>query len=113
MHEETDLLQFDWRLVREGSAAYEELLSDDAQIIVPGAVLGRAECIGAIRASAPWRDAELTLLWHHASTEGYIVIYRFRGRRDATYSAVMSSSYVRTDEGFRLLVHQQTPIPQE
>lgn len=112
MREEIDQLRLDWRLINEGPAAYEELLAEDAQVIVPGAVLGRSECITAIRESAPWRDAEIALLWHRASIDGYIVVYRFRGRRDESYSAVMSSSWIRTDRGERLLVHQQTPIPE-
>ena len=112
MHEEVDQLRLDRRLVNEGPAAYEELLCEDARIIVPGAVLDRTGCIAAIRGSAPWRDAELTLLWYRESIDGYTVVYRFRGRRDESHSAVMSSSWIRTDRGDRLLVHQQTPIPE-
>lgn len=108
---ESDALHLDRRLVSEGVPAYEELLHEDARVIVPGAVLDRAECISAIRSAEVWRSAELTLLWHRASVDGWTVIYRFDGQRDEEYSAIMSSRYLRTEEGSRLLLHQQTPAP--
>ncbi|MFC7945296.1 DUF4440 domain-containing protein [Microbacterium oxydans] len=110
MHQDAEELLIDWRLAHEGAPAYEELLHEDARVIVPGAVLDREECIAAIRASKPWREAALTLLWHRTTGDGWIVAYRFQGQRDEVYSAVMSSLYVYTDQGSRLLLHQQTPV---
>ncbi|WP_407319469.1 hypothetical protein UQW22_03545 [Isoptericola halotolerans] len=38
------------------------------------------------------------------------VVYRFTGRRGAdTYTATLASTYVPSDDGWRLLVHQHTP----
>jgi hypothetical protein len=103
-----DLMATERRLANGSGADYEEVLTDDAVVIVPGAVLDKAQCVAAMNDSPGWDAVELG---NPRMIEGggiATVVYDFTGDRgDTTYSAVLSSSY-RLDVG-RLYLHQQTP----
>lgn len=98
------------QLAAEGAPAYVELLHQDALVVVPGAVLDRQQCIDAMAASAGWDDVDIHPLWHFRAGRLTTHSYRFIGSRGSeTYRAVMSSSWLGTPEGQRLIHHQQTP----
>ncbi|CEA07793.1 hypothetical protein BN1051_01116 [Arthrobacter saudimassiliensis] len=105
-----ELLVLERQLAAEGAPAYVELLHQEALLVVPGAVLDRSRCIDAIAASPGWDDIDLAPLWYFRNGRSAVHTYRFTGRRGGeTYRAVMSSSWVDTPEGARLIHHQQTP----
>jgi hypothetical protein len=97
----------------EGSAdAYRRHLRDDAVVIVPSQVLDKEQTIAAVEASPGWDDfsiAEETVVL--LGEDAALVTYRFDGRRsDLDYEALLSSAYVRSDGGWKLVFHQQTPV---
>jgi hypothetical protein len=91
--------------------AYRRHLTEDAVVIVPGAVLDREQCAAAIDASGGWHESEISdARTIEITPESAVLTYRWRSRRgDMTYAAVMSTVYVRRDGGWKVLLHQQTP----
>jgi hypothetical protein len=110
-----DLEETGWRaLAGDGNAAafYRQLLSDRPVMLLPGGLrlTAREEIIGTMT-GPPWdRFAidEATVTW--LTDDVALVHYRVEAARGAsTYTALMSSTYVRQDGEWRLAVHQQTP----
>ncbi|WP_168800401.1 MULTISPECIES: nuclear transport factor 2 family protein [Cellulomonas] len=107
-----ELMASERRLAHGRGAEYAESLTDDALVVVPGAVLDRDACVAAMDASEGWDDVELGDPRLVASGDVATVVYPFRGRRGTwTYRATLASTYRRTDAGWRLALHQQTPEP--
>ena len=114
MHPDHDtLLALDEALGTGSGDAYRRHLDADAVVIVPGAVLDRDACAAAMDDSPGWDEHEITDARTIALGDGAaLVTYRWRSRRgDQRYEAVMSSVYRRRPEGWRLVLHQQTPAP--
>jgi hypothetical protein len=92
----------------------EEWLADDAVMIVPGMVIDRATFLGAVGHEQPWarhqieepRAVQLT-------PDSTALIYRVRAQRDGQpeYAALLTSVYVNRAGRWRLVLHQQTPLP--
>lgn len=109
-----------WRLEERfwlGDAAfYRGALGSGALMVLPPptGVLGRAETIAAIEAAPRWRSvsfADRHLAF--ASETCALLVYRAtadRGSEDVPYVAQCSSSYVRGEGGWRLVLHHQTPL---
>jgi uncharacterized protein DUF4440 len=94
--------------------AYRRHLAKDALVIVPGQALDRDETVAAMNASPGWTETSLTDRRALEMAEGVTAItYRFCGKRGGgfSYEALMTSVYSRTPEGWRLRLHQQTPLP--
>lgn len=113
MHVLEILLALDRELSLGDGSTYRRLLRDDAVVIVPAQVLDRDATVEAMDASPGWdevafEDARVVPLGGEAAA----VSYRFRGRRgaDMVYEAQMTSTWSHTDAGWRLAVHQQTPL---
>lgn len=103
-------------LSSDGAAAktfYGRILDDDPIMLLPGGlVLEGHEQVLASMSGAPWSSFELEDLDVRVLDDDFgIVTYRAvaerRGRGE--YVALMSSVYVRRPEGWRLVLHQQTP----
>jgi hypothetical protein len=94
-------------------AFYREHLADDVLMLLPGGTVidDRAKALDSM-SGQPWDGFELAdERAIRLSDDSTTVIYRATARRDdTTYEALMSSTWVRTDEGWRLVVHQQTPL---
>jgi hypothetical protein len=108
-----DLLAIEEELGTAGSGdVYRRRLDDDAVVIVPGAVLDRETCAAAMDESPGWDEHALDDARTIAlADDAALVSYRWRSRRgDQRYEAVMSSAYRRRPEGWRLVLHQQTPV---
>jgi hypothetical protein len=93
-------------------AFYERVLDESVAMLLPGgAVLDeRAEILDAM-SGPPWTRFSLedmrTLRPTHDTG---VVTYGVEAERDGQrYSALMSSLYVRRDDGWKLAFHQQTP----
>ena len=107
------LLTLERRLTEGDADAYRELLTDDATVVVPGAMLDKDRCVAAIDASDGWDDVSLDDV-RLVTPRGDMAVltYRFTGRRgDApAYVALLSSVYVGGDGAWRVALHQQTPV---
>ncbi|MBX9243664.1 nuclear transport factor 2 family protein [Actinotalea ferrariae] len=90
---------------------YERVLSEAPLMLLPGSLVldDRASMVASM-AGAPWDEHELEdVRVHRLADDAAVVAYGVRARRgDMSYSALMSSVYVRRD-GWRLALHQQTP----
>lgn len=105
-----------WRALsssdEDARAFYGEILDDDVVMLLPGGMVlrGRDETLSTL--GAPWatfalEDARVTRVADDVALVTYGVVAR---RSDATeYSALMSSLYARRPDGWRLVLHQQTP----
>ena len=106
-----ELMAIERELALGRGDVYARVLHDDAVVVVPGAVLTRAECVAAMDESAGWDDIDLAEPRLVESGTTATVVYGFTGvRGTSTYTATLASTYTRDDGGaWRLLVHQQTP----
>jgi len=113
---ELEVAGWDALVAGNGAHHYDATMTPDAVMVVPGAVLERADAIDALARSTPWssyeiEDAAVVPLWG----DGITLVYRVTARRDdePEYSALMSSTYVRdaAEQPWRLAFHQQTPLP--
>ncbi len=110
MSEEIEAIE---RELAAGSGdAYERHLRDDAVVIVPGAALDKEACVAAMNDSPGWLGFELEdLKLLELGERSAVLTYRFSGRReDESYAALLSSVYVRERDGWKLVLHQQTPL---
>jgi hypothetical protein len=107
------LMVIEEQLADGSGDAYRRHLADDAVVVVPGAVLDRDACAAAMDASPGWDEREITdVRTTSVSPGGAMLTYRWRSRRgEEVYAAVMSSVYVRRDDAWQLILHQQTPEP--
>lgn len=111
---EDTLLEIEHELAAGSGDAYRRRLADDARVIVPGQALTKDETVAAMDDSPGWdevaiEDVRLLAL----GDDGAVLTYRFAGSRgtDFHYAALMSSAYARTPDGWKLRLHQQTPLP--
>lgn len=103
-------------LSADGASAvrfYDEVLAADVLVLLPGGLVidDRRRVVDSMR-EAPWtgfelRDEHVLPLGEDAA----VVAYEATARRpDQEYTALFNSTYVREGDGWRLVVHQQTPI---
>ena len=106
-----ELMAIERELALGRSDVYERVLHDDAVVVVPGAVLTRAQCVAAMDESPGWDDVDLGAPQLVESGTTATVVYDFTGARGReTYRATLASTYTRDGAGtWRLLLHQQTP----
>jgi hypothetical protein len=120
MSAEDDLLGLEraaWdALSSDGDAAarfYDAVLAREVLMLLPGGMVldDRTEVIDSMRGS-PWTSYELSDERVLVLSEGSAVVaYRATAQRDGgAYTALFNSTYVRVDGGWRLAVHQQTPV---
>lgn len=112
-----ELEQRGWRaLATSGEAAaafYRSVLDERIAMLLPGGTLldAREDVIGSM-SGPPWSEYRLDEVRALPLTdEVQVVTYRATATRDAMprYSALINSTYVRRDDGWKLAVHQQTP----
>lgn len=110
-----------WRQEQDfwtGDAAwYGEHLAPESLMVFPppAGVLNRARSIDAIRAAPRWKNVSLGTRRlvrpaEHTAVLAYAVTAD-RGDGASRYQALCSSTYVRLSGGWKLVLHQQTPIP--
>ena len=102
-------------LSTDGAAAtefYSRVLDKSVVMLLPGGIrLADRDVILESMSGAPWTSFEMQEpqvidLGPAAAVVVYGVV---AAREGADYSALVSSMYVRNDEGWRLVFHQQTP----
>jgi uncharacterized protein (TIGR02246 family) len=97
-----------------GAAFYEELMADDGLMVFPGLVLDKRDTLRAIAGERPWARFELSdVRVTRATPDAALVTYRAVSQRgeEAEYRALMTTVYARRDGRWRLVLHQQTPLP--
>ena len=95
-----------------GGRYYRERLTDDAQMAFPFGVLPREATIEAMESAPPWERYEITDPHVVAlSDESGIVVYEVVAQRpgEEPYSAVVSTTFVRDGEAWKVAFHQQSP----
>ncbi len=96
-----------------GGAHYEAVMTQDAVMIVPGAVLSRDQVRPSLEAVEPWdryqiSDARTVPLGDSAA----VLVYTAEADRgEVHYAALMSTTYVRQQDRWTVACHQHTPLP--
>ncbi len=106
-----------WNALSTGGDAaasfYGDVLAEQTLMLMPGGMVidDRQEALTAM-SGAPWESFELENERVVRLTDDCaLVAYRAHARRgDSTYDAWCASTYVRDTAGWRLAVHQQTPV---
>jgi hypothetical protein len=115
----TDLIDLEragWEaLSTSGDAAaafFERVLAAEPVVVLPGGtvIVDRDEIVASMRGE-PWSSYEITEpRVVRVGPEAAVVVYRGRARREGmSYEALFASTYARVDDGWRMVVHQQTP----
>lgn len=97
----------------DGPDFYEEKMAPEACMVFPppaGVLRGEAILAG-LRQGPRWQSVEMTERSETAWGGTVVLVYRATGTRPGAgpHVALCSSTYVRTDGGWKLLFHQQTP----
>lgn len=110
---QTTLMGIERELTTDTGSRYREYLTDDAIVIVPGAILDKGSTIAAMGQSPGWSEFDTEDVRLVELGDGVaLVTYTFRGHRepDTHYTAVLTSVYARDGGGWRMRFHQQTPM---
>lgn len=103
----------------EGSDAYGELLHAGALMVFapPAGMLDRDATLASLRDAPRWTSARFSSQREVFPADDIALLaYRVRagrGHGNDEYEAMCSSTWVRTEAGWRLALHQQTPIPRD
>lgn len=106
-----------WQALSTNSGAVralcERVLDPEVVMLLPGGLVieGSDQALESM-SGPPWDSYELS---HERvltlSGDAAVVVYQARARRgDLDYLALINSTYVRRGGGWRLALHQQTPI---
>ena len=112
---ERQLLNIEEQFWQGGADFYRNNLTDDSLMVFPEpvGVLTKDSTVDAIAASPRWAEvrfegARLVQL----ADDVALVVYRATAHREgdaSSYSALVSSVYVRSDGSWKLAFHQQSP----
>lgn len=94
-----------------GGEYYRQKLTEDALMAFPFGVLDRDETIAAMESAPPWDSYEMTdQRVVELTGDCGVVVYRVRAQRPGQepFSAVVSSSFVRENDDWKLAFHQQS-----
>jgi len=102
-----------WRSAGHPEYYREHLASDPVFALpAPTGILGERALLEAVETAAPWeefrfQDLRTIVLGEDARA----LVYKARGTRPGApaYEAIVSSVYVRADNEWKLVLHQQTP----
>lgn len=111
-----ELLSIEERLWTGGPEAYRENVDDECLVgfTEMAGVMTRDEIARSVEEGSRWRDLEIEVAGLLRPADGVVFLtYRAGALRggDDRYRALVSSGYVRRDDGWKLTFHQQTPLP--
>lgn len=111
-----ELLSLEEELWTAGAAPYREHLDDECLVAFTemAGVSTREQIAGTVDDDERWRDLEIEVEGLLRPTEDVAMLtYRAEAARgnDDRYRALASSGYVRRDGGWKMMFHQQTPLP--
>lgn len=110
------LEQEGWESLTSGHARefYDHVLAHEAVMVFPFGVMERNDAIDGMAESRRWRDYELDDVTVHDLGSGVAVVaYRVHAQRvdEPPFEAMLASTYVRVDDGWQMMLHQQSPTP--
>jgi hypothetical protein len=111
-----ELVSIEQRLWTGGARTYRQNLDEDCLIAFTemAGVSKREDVAGTVNDVERWRDIEIDVEGFLQPTEDVALLtYRasaIRGQGEQ-YRALISSGYVNRDGTWRLMFHQQTPLP--
>jgi hypothetical protein len=102
-----------WRAILDGGggAYYQREMTEDALMIVPGAVIARDEVVAYFDQAVPWEsygihEPAIIRLGEHAG----VLVYRATASRgDVVAELNMSTTYLFANGGWRVAARQQSP----
>ncbi len=114
MDELLDLEHAGWAALCAGTGSefYGSVMPADAvMVLANGAVMDREQVVRALRDAPPWDEYSIADPRTVRLTDGAVaLVYTGTGKRgDQTFVGVMTSVYVRSGDGWKLAVYQQTP----
>lgn len=97
-----------------GRAFFLDVLREDAVMLFPAGIrlTGRSNILASL-AAQPWRSFRMHDVQVLAvGPDVAAVLYRVAAQREGRdlYEALVSSTYVREGDAWKLLLHQQTPV---
>lgn len=104
-----------WRALSSdrGADFFRQVLTPQALMVLPGAVLEKDRALRETAAAPPWatyhiEDPRILRLTEQSA----VLTYRATARRDhePEYRALMTSVYVESCDKWKLAFHQQTPL---
>lgn len=117
LQELLELEQQGWRALSSDAETskqfYRLVLHEDAVMLFPGdgLICGKAQILTSL-AAQPWKSFEIEAprVISLAENAG-VLTYRVVAQREGgnPYIALISSTYVKTDGAWKLILHQQTP----
>jgi hypothetical protein len=116
METKESLLELERELWNADEAFYREVLSTDAVMVFPEptGVLAGTDILESIGTGERWRRIDFSDVRLVEIREGVRqLVYRADAKRSedgSEYSALITTTYVRTGGDWTLVAHQQTPI---
>ena len=102
------------RLWLEGVSVYHELLHPQCIMTfsAPVGIMQGDTIAKSLQGVPRWTDVQMTEQSTSAGDDTVVLAYRAEGHRENSdpYFAYCSSTYVRQENGWRIIQHQQTPI---
>ena len=104
-----------WRSLCDGTAGefYWSIMTPDARMVLAnGVVMTRAEVVDALRDAPSWNSYEIDdPITVAVGDDAHTLVYTGTGHRDTgpLFTGVMTSVYVRSGSGWKLVLYQQTP----
>jgi hypothetical protein len=95
----------------EAVTYYRQHLAEDALMAFPFGVMDRDEVLSAMAAAGPWASFDMeTPRVIQLGPDCGVLVYAVSAQREGqeTFSAVLSSTFVRRDGRWRLAFHQQS-----
>ena len=98
----------------DGTDAFRALLHPEARMVfaLPGPALDADAILEAITAAPRWSDVEITDRTATAFGDTTVLTYSATGQRagERPYFAKCASVWYHTRDGWRIALHQQTPL---
>lgn len=104
-----------WRSLCDGTGSgfYGRTMTEEGRMVLAtGITMTRSEVVESLSSAPTWDDhcIEDAVLVEISDTVASLVYVGTAHRGDEDFSAVMTSTYVRAVDGWRLAVYQQTPM---
>jgi hypothetical protein len=107
-----------WEALRDGAGAdfYGSTMTEDGvMVLANGVVADRAAVVDSLRDAPRWQRFEIdSPRVVRTGADSAALVYTGRAWRDAAeepFVGAMVSTYLRSDQGWRLAVYTQTPVP--
>jgi len=116
MRTEESLLELERQLWNADEEFYRETLSEDAVLVFPEptGILDRSAVLESLGGANRWACIEFQderLI--EVEDDAFQLIYRAEAERSedgSTYTAFITTTYVKSNGSWRLVSHQQTPV---